>query len=359
MVTAAAGRRSRLREAWPADVDALLLTSLVSVRWASGFTGTTAALLVPRDPQRPTVIATDGRYRLRAAAESPDLQLLVTRRRAADLVVAMVGGQRVGIEGRSVTLSAYDELTRVAAGAGVHLVTCTDVVEQLRAHKDVDELAGLRAACAATDAAFHRVLGQLRPGLTERSVAWDLTVALRETGADADAFDAIVAGGPNAAIPHHRPGDRPLERGDLLTVDFGGVVDGQHADMTRTVVLGPPHDWQRDLHAAVGEIQAEIREQVRPGAVPRELDEAAAARIRTAGYAVAHGLGHGVGLEIHEEPWLVPGSRSAPLQPDTALTVEPGIYLDGRGGVRIEDTVVVTAAGSAPLTGSERGLVEV
>jgi Xaa-Pro aminopeptidase len=361
LTVAASERWGRLRAAWPGDVDAVLLTHLVNVRWAAGFTGTAASLLVSRDPGRDAVIATDERYRLRVAEECPDVELRLSRRPAIDLL-ADRGAEspcRLGIEADHVTLSEFAELQAVAAGHPVELVALAAVVEPLRASKDDEEIAALTAACAATDAAFGDVLGRLRPGLTESEVEWMLTAAMRAAGAEGSAFDAIVASGPHAAVPHHRPGSRQLVRGDLLTMDFGAVVDGQHADMTRTVVVGRPSGWQQDLHEVVTRIQEEVRGMVRPGMAPDRLDDAARDRILTAGHDVAHGVGHGVGLEVHEEPWLTPGSTSAELVAGVCLTIEPGIYLEGRGGVRVEDTLLVTPSGAESLTGSDRSLIQV
>jgi Xaa-Pro aminopeptidase len=172
-------------------------------------------------------------------------------------------------------------------------------------------------------------------------------------------FDSIVGFGPNSAIPHHQPTDRPLAPGDLVKVDFGALAGGYHADMTRTVVLAPAADWQRDLHAQVLGIQTDCRRACAPGASPRDLNQQAADAIAATGHDVAHGLGHGVGLEIHEDPFLTPGSAAGELVPNVALTIEPGIYLPGRGGVRIEDTLAIGAAGATSLTASPRELLEI
>jgi Xaa-Pro aminopeptidase len=353
-------RRRRLVGSLAAGVDAALLTDRTNIRWASGFTGSSGALLVARDPDRPALLATDHRYRLRAAEESPDVDLLITRGYAADLL-ACAGEWGIGVvavEADHVPVAMFAALQDAAERAGVRLTAVRAVVEPLRARKDDDEIAELTRACAVTDAAFAAVVGRLRPGMTEAAIAWLLTSTIREHGGDGDAFDAIVASGPHAAIPHHRPGDRPLTTGDLLTLDFGARVGGQHADMTRTVVIGSVAPWQAELYALVAAVQASLVAAVRPGAVPVELDRAATDLVGQAGHATAHGLGHGVGLQVHEEPWLVPGSTSPPLVAGVPLTVEPGVYLDGCGGVRIEDTVLVTATGARSLTATPRQLLE-
>jgi Xaa-Pro aminopeptidase len=261
----------------------------------------------------------------------------------------------VGIERQSVTLAEYEVL------AGIDGVTFGDAggrIEALRVRKDAAEIEALRRACAVTSAAFEVALDSIRPGVTERELAWALRSAMHERGAE-PAFASIVAFGPNSAEPHHEPTDRPLARGELVKCDFGALVDGYHADMTRTVVCGPAADWQRELHEQVRTIQAEARAAARPGTLPRELNAAVESRIGDLGHHVAHGLGHGVGLEIHEAPFLTAQSAAGPLVAGVPVTVEPGIYLPGRGGVRIEDTALVGDDGAEPLTTSPRELIEV
>jgi Xaa-Pro aminopeptidase len=337
--------------------DGYLVTKIVNVRYLTGFTGSNAAVLVPADG--PPILATDGRYATQAASECPDVDLLVTRRVGVELVqhARTTGCRRLAIERHHVTLNAYDVLLAAAEDA-VSYVDGEEAVEQLRTVKDEAEIAALRAACRVTDEVFGAVLEHLQPGITELDVAWRMREEMHKRGAE-PAFDSIVAFGANSARPHHQPTAQPLAAGDFVKMDFGARVDGYHADMTRTVCVGPPADWQRDLHALVATIQSEARGQVTPGAVPVDLDTATRERIEATGHEVAHGLGHGVGLEIHESPFLVPDSAAARLVDRVAVTVEPGIYLPGRGGVRIEDTVVVGAAGAEPLTSSPRELIEI
>lgn len=350
-------RRGRATASLPEGVDGFLVTALVNVRYLTGFTGSTGALLICRDGQ--VVLATDGRYATQAHQEAPDTDLLVTRRPAPDLVdtARRAGIRRLAIERHRVTLTSYDAMT-AAAGDDVELVDGHELVEQLRTVKDDTEITNLTAASRVTDEIFAAVLTDLRPGVTETEIAWRLRAEMHARGAE-PGFDSIVAFGPNSARPHHQPTDRPLATGDLVKMDFGARVQGYHADMTRTVVFGRAAGWQRDLHALVGVIQQEARDEVRPGAVPVDLDATVRRRIEESGHEVAHGLGHGVGLEIHESPFLVPESAAARLVDRVAVTVEPGIYLPGRGGVRIEDTVVVSADGAEPLTTSPRELIEI
>ena len=350
-------RRRRLVASLPDTVDALLVTGLVNARYLTGFTGSNAAVLLWRDD---AVLATDGRYLTQAAAESADLECLEARSVAEALVerAAERGMHRVGIEAGHVTLALHERLS-AAAEDRVELLALGRLVEPLRAVKDDGELAALGRACAITDAAFVSVITALRPGVSERDVAWLLESAVRDSGGVGMAFDSIVAFGSNSAIPHHQPTGRTLARGDLVKLDFGALYDGYHADMTRTVVLGTAAEWQRELHTLVADIQQSCRAHCVVGAVPRELDSRATRAIEASGHRAAHGLGHGVGLQIHEDPFLTPGSVAAPLVESVVLTVEPGIYLPGKGGVRIEDTVVISASGPTALTVSPRELIEV
>ncbi len=354
---ATAERRAALAAALPETVDAILVTGLVNVRYLTGFTGSHGAVLVRRDG--PAALATDGRYDTQARAEAPDVEVAVTRRPAVELAGrAASGGLRtLGVEGHHLSLTAHAGLTE-AVGERLALVDTGQLVERLRVVKDEAELAALARACAVTVEAFEAVLPRLRAGVTEREVAWVLRTEMHERGSE-PAFDSIVAFGPHSAIPHHQPTDRPLARGDLVKLDFGAEVGGYHADMTRTVVCGPPADWQRDLHALVRKVQEQGRSATRPGAVPVEVDTEVRRAIEAAGHEFPHGLGHGVGLEIHESPFLVPDSTAARLVERVPVTVEPGVYLPGRGGVRIEDTVVVRVDGAEPLTTATRDLVEV
>jgi Xaa-Pro aminopeptidase len=225
--------------------------------------------------------------------------------------------------------------------------------------KDADEIGKLAVACRLTDAAFAEVALQIRPGMSERMLATRLDHAMTRGGAERPAFDTIVAAGPNGAIPHHVPAGRELERGDLVTMDFGALYEGYHADMTRTVAIGAAADWQRDIYELVALAQragvAALADGVEAGAV----DAAAREVIEAAGHAghFKHGLGHGVGLEIHEAPMLGYG-RTARLTDRVPVTIEPGVYLPAAGGVRIEDVLLVTAGGSArSLTSTSRELL--
>ena len=351
-------RRERLAELLPADVDALLVTNLVNVRYLTGFTGSNGAVLVGRDGT--AAFATDGRYLIQAVEEVPDVEVVDARAVALGILehAMAVGLRRLGIEPADVTLDLHGALVDRAADS-VELVVVGPLVEGLRAIKDPSELDSLENACAITGAAFSDIVGRLKPGVTERDVDWWLREAMRDNGAEGLAFDSIVAFGPNSAIPHHEPSDRLLARGDLIKLDFGARYRGYHADMTRTLVVGPPADWQVERHATVLEVQQRCLAAATVGSSPRELNEMARTGIESTGHQWVHGLGHGVGLEIHERPMLGARSDTAALAEGAVVTVEPGIYLADRGGVRIEDTVSVEAAGPRPLTPSPRELLVV
>ena len=354
-----ATRRERLRRhLHEHDLDALLVTGLINVTYLSGLTSSNAALLLGAEAAD-DALATDGRYATQAGEQAPDLPLVVDRQCAAALVrrAAAAGAHRLGFEPHHVTVEAHAVVAEAAAPA--ELVPTGRLVEDLRSVKDEDEIALLAQACAISDRALADLLPGVRPGLTERALAYALEGLLREHGADGPAFETIVAGGPNSAVPHHRPTERPLAPGELLKIDFGARYRGYHADETRTFVVGrPPAAWQSDLHALVAAAQEAGRTALQPGADVVAVDRAARAVVEAAGHGpdFPHGLGHGVGLEIHEAP-TIGYSATGRLADRMPVTVEPGVYLPGRGGVRIEDTLVVRAGAPQLLTTSTRDLL--
>lgn len=355
-----ASRRAALRPLLePTGADALLVTDLTNVRYLTGFTGSNAALLVHRDGDERSVFCTDGRYREQSATEVPDLRRIEDRGCALRLA-GEAGPVGVGFESDAVTVDAH--LALVDAAGAARLLRAPGLVQQLRVVKDEAEIDVLGRACAAADAALADLLaaGGVRAGRTEREIAVDLEGRMRGHGAAGPSFDTIVAGGPHSAIPHHQPTDRPLAAGEFLKLDFGALVGGYHSDMTRTVVLGRAADWQRELYDLVAAAQAAGRAALAPGVEVRAVDEASRAVVRAGGRAeeFPHGLGHGVGLQIHEAPALAATGTGA-LAEGMVLTVEPGVYLAGRGGVRIEDTLVVRDGEPQLLTRTTKELLEV
>jgi Xaa-Pro dipeptidase len=268
------------------------------------------------------------------------------------------GVRRLGFESAQVTVDVHAALLEVAEDCS--LVRAPDLVQSLRVVKDDDELAALRRACAVADSALAALIaaGGIRPGRTEREVCDDLERRMREHGADGPSFETIVAAGPNSAIPHHRPTGAVLSSGDLVKLDFGALCDGYHSDMTRTFVLGAPADWQRELYDLVAEAQAAGRAALGVDVELAGVDAASRDVINAAGRGeeFCHGLGHGVGLQIHEAPALA-ATAVGRLAVGMTVTVEPGVYLAGRGGVRIEDTLVVRPHGAELLTLTDRELL--
>jgi Xaa-Pro dipeptidase len=356
-VTIHADRRTALRALLrPAGVEALLVTDLINIRYLTGFTGSNAALLVDAQTDEQTRFCTDFRYLTQSAAQVPDLQRVIDRPCGPALVRGSTG--RLGFESHVVTV---DGLTELADAGPAELVGVPGLVERLRAVKDAMEIDALRRACAIADRALAELVeaGGIRAGRTERDIQLELDQRIRLLGADDISFATIVAAGTNSAIPHHSPTPAEVASGDLVKLDFGATVDGYHSDMTRTVVVGPAADWQRELHALVRAAQQVGRDACRPGTPAAVVDAAARTVIADAGYGeqFGHGLGHGVGLVIHEDPFLA-ASTTAIMEADMCVTVEPGVYLPGRGGVRLEDSGVVRPDGYEILTLTSKELLE-
>lgn len=346
-----AGRLGRLRAAFDdAGVDGLLCTDLTSVRYLTGFTGSNATLLVRADS---ALLVTDGRYTTQAAEQlaqhGVDADVAINRRAVEELVPAVAGMATLGLEAESVTWAAqrgFDE-----AFDDVELKPTEGLVARLRRVKDDGEVARLQAAASIADEALSSVRDRLVPGVTERELGAALDHAMVARGADGRSFETIVAGGPNGAKPHARPTDRPFADGDLVVIDFGALVEGYHSDMTRTFGVGGLSDTQQKMVDVVMAAQAAGVDAVRPGVAGAEVDAVCRDVIAEAGWADAfvHGTGHGIGLVIHEDPRVSKESDDV-LEVGHCVTVEPGVYLPEHGGVRIEDSVVVTADGCRALT---------
>ena len=336
-------------------VDALFVTRLVNVRYLTGFTGSNAQALVTADD---AVFLTDGRYTEQSRREVVGLERVTyAPHYLAELPGRLNGARRVGFEATDLTVAAHAKLAESLGE--VELVPLERVVEAQREVKDGEERDLIRRAQAATDAAFERILDRFAVGVTEQQIAREIEALLREEGGDGLAFDPIVAFGEQAAEPHHEPSHRALEEGDVIKLDFGALSGGYHADMTRTIAFGSLASELRKIHDVVRESQQAGIDAVRAGVTGVEVDAACRAVIEDAGYGdrFVHGTGHGVGLEIHEGPWLGK-ERTESLPSGAVVTVEPGIYVPGLGGVRIEDMVEVTDDGCRVVGTSTRDLIE-
>jgi Xaa-Pro aminopeptidase len=358
-----AARLGRLRPSLAdAGCDALLVTNLVNVRYLTGFTGSAGLLLLLPDE---SVLTTDGRYRDQAAeqlaAAGVDARVEVRPTVAGQhdvLAAAAQGVAHLGLEADSVTWAQQRRLaSKVFASA--QLVPAEGLIEDLRRVKDAGEIERMAEAARIADEALAAVLPLLGQGVTEREVALGLDYEMRRLGADGSSFETIVASGPNGAKPHARPTDRRVEPGELVVIDFGARVDGYCSDMTRTLCVGEPaDDTALRMVAVVKESQRGGVAAVKAGARGRDVDQMCRAVIADAGWADAfiHGTGHGVGLDIHEAPRVASTSEDV-LAAGHVVTVEPGVYLAEHGGVRIEDTVVVTDDGCIVLTNAPKELI--
>jgi Xaa-Pro aminopeptidase len=359
-----AGRIGRLRASFTgAGIDALLVTRLTNVRYLTGFTGSAGLLLVLADG---AVFVTDGRYaeqsveQLGAAGVDARVEIGTTGALQRDALAGAVTAAEVahlGLEADGVTWAQQRQYA-TEWFPGTEFVPTSELVEDLRIVKEPGEVARIRAACAIADEALAELLPTLVDRPTERDFALALEFAMRRRGASAVSFDPIVASGPNGAKPHARPSDRCIEPGELVVIDFGCIVDGYCSDMTRTVSVGDPGPDARRVWDTVLESQAAGRAAVAVGVACAEVDRASRDVIVSAGWgdAFVHGTGHGVGLDIHEAP-RVASTAGGTLAPGHVVTVEPGVYLPGVGGVRIEDTLVVTPSGSVALTEFPKELI--
>jgi Xaa-Pro aminopeptidase len=346
--------RDRLAER---QLEVLLVTHLANIRWLTGFTGSAALLLLT--PERARLL-TDFRYAVQAPQEAGTVADVQVERASVwgRMRGLLQGGGwgRVGFEGHVLPARDAD---RVRSDVGGSLVDAGELVEGLRQVKDDGEVAAIRAAGALALDALAEVLPTVRAGERELDVAVRLEAALRRRGSEWHPFETIVASGPRSALPHARTTSRRLDPGDLLLIDFGAKVDGYCADITRMAVLGPPDDQQRSVHALVEEAQRAAREGIRAGMSGREADALARSVIAARGHgdAFGHSLGHGLGLEVHEGPRLATTVEEA-IPAGAVVTVEPGIYLPGWGGVRLEDDVWLGPAGPVLLTDGQTGLVQ-
>lgn len=370
-VSAFTGRLARLRDRMTSeDLDALLVTNPENRRYLSGFTGqddradSAGALLVSLSH---VVLITDGRYVEVAAKECPGLEIVQRQGGFAEVAASAIansGAKAVGFEATHLTVATRDDLDAALAKASAEqgqarLVPTRSLVEPLRMIKDEQELALIERAVAITDETFAHLCEYLRPGMTEHEVAFEIERFMRSRGAEGMAFDPIVASGPNSSSPHIEPGQRVIGKGEPVTIDMGSQYEGYGSDMTRTICFGEPTAEMLAIYDAVVRALETCEAGIRPGMTGQQADALARDSLVEAGYGdyFVHSTGHGVGLEIHEGPRL---SRFAPddvLQPGMIITIEPGVYMPGKGGVRVEDIAVVTESGIRVLNSSHKRFV--
>lgn len=342
-----------------AGLDALLITNLNNIRYLTGFSGSAGILAVTKTAD--AVIYTDGRYGIQIRQELSDanvkaeIAVCSPKLQIKGLTKFVKNSKKIGVEGQHI---AFDTVTRFASlFEGSDVVSSGNLVEQLRLVKDDGEVARIQAACSCADSAFEMALPLVKPGVSEIDFAAELDYNIRLTGASGNSFESIIASGPNGALPHAKPTARRFREGDLVVCDFGAMVDGYCSDMTRTVAVGKPNPKLTRIYQIVKDSQESGVNSVKPGITTTKVDKICRDYIGTKGFKeyFTHSTGHGVGLDIHELPWVA-SSFSTKLVENMVVTVEPGIYLKDLGGVRIEDTIVVTKDGNKILTNSSKEL---
>ena len=340
------------------EVDGFLVSAPENRRYLSGFTGSAGYLLITESD---AVLATDFRYIEQAKAESPHFRVHRTRGGLGWMpdILADLGIGVLGIEADHMTVAVHSgmvsALDESKNASDVFIEETKGVIERVRAVKDSSELLLIQQAVEIADRAMASVASGIEPGMTEAQIAWDLEMEMRSLGAEGPAFDIIVGAGPNGALPHHRADASVVRQGDPIVIDMGAAYMGYNSDLTRTFYAGRPDDEFLAIYSIVLQAQETAIREVRPGMTGQEVDEIARTVIEEAGYGeeFGHGLGHGVGLAVHERPMVVPTSEDV-IEDGMIFTVEPGIYIPGWGGVRIEDIVVMENGRARILTGSPK-----
>ena len=345
MSTAARLHKLRSKLGERTELDAVLVSAAENRRYLSGFTGSAGYLFITQDD---AVLATDFRYVEQSGRQAPDFRVerITSGLAWFPKLAAETGARRVGFDSQDMTVAIHSALTKAIEeseqSVKPELIATPGIVEELRAVKDEEELRLLTKAVEIADQAFEAVAPTIEPGVAEEEVAWRLEMAMRERGAEAVAFDIIVGAGPNGALPHHRAGAKLIQKGEAVVIDMGATYQGYCSDLSRTVVVGGPDDTFRWVYDTVLQAQLAAEEQVTAGMTGKDTDAIARDVIAEAGYGdnFGHSLGHGIGLAVHESPGVGPTSQGA-LEDGMVFTIEPGIYLSGWGGVRIEDMVVL------------------
>ena len=336
------------------EVDAVLISGAENRRYLSGFSGSAGYLFITDERAH---LATDFRYTEQATAQAAHFDVEQVRMGWDWLLTQLkeTSAKRVGFESQAMTVATYNSLMNAIVEdsdlSGIELVPIADLTDGQRCFKDADELALLQRAIDASDVAMEKVCPTIAEGMTEREVAWRMEMAMRDAGSEGISFDTIVAAGTNGAMAHHMPTDKVIRQGEPIVIDMGAKVGGYCSDITRTVVVGEPDEMFHKIYGIVLDAQLTAIDKVRTGMTGEEADGLARDVIADAGYGdnFGHSLGHGVGLAVHEIPRVSPRSQD-PLDVNSVFTVEPGIYLPGWGGVRIEDIVILGKDGATPLS---------
>ena len=339
-----------------AELDHLLILNGTNIRYLTGFTGGEGALLIGPDW---VDLLVDGRYTTQAALETGGFKITEYQNKAEGIssILQKWKADLLGFEASSVMVSEYQQLK--VSLAGISLEPLSGRLDFLRAIKDAQEIARIREAIRIAEKALTDLKNLIKPGIREIEIAVELEYGMRRAGAERLSFDTIVATGPNAALPHATPGKRQVEAGDFVLIDYGAVFAGYHSDQTRMFCVGAPSDRQRRVYQAVLDAHDRAIAAIKAGVSCKEIDSVARSFLEEKGMGkyFSHGTGHGVGLEIHEAPMLTKGKEDR-LEPGMVVTVEPGVYLPGEWGIRIEDMVLVGKDGPEVLTKMFNGLVE-
>ncbi len=339
------------------NIDGFIVSKPENQYYLSSFSGEGLTIITGNK----NYIITDSRYTEQAKKEASDFEIIETKAGFSPFsisfqIIKELGLRRIGIESHSLTVKEYDELTK--SFKDTSLIKTEGLIEQLRAIKDIHEISLIKSAQEITDKAFEHILDFIKPGASELELVAELEYFMKKNGSQSTAFQTILVSGPRTSLPHGIPSKRVLQAGDLVTIDFGARFSGYCSDMTRTVIIGKPSEKQLSIYNTVLDAQVKAIEHVKPGLTGKDIDGVARKFIQEEGFGdyFGHGLGHGVGLEIHEAPKLSPKGENK-LLPGMIVTIEPGIYIENFGGVRIEDMLVITENGFENLTKSEKQLI--
>lgn len=341
-------------------LDALLISQPDNVRYLSGFTGSSGWLLIS---EQNAVLATDFRYVEQAKRESPDFEIIRTKQQLRDWlpdIVSDLGWHKLGFEATFISYDSYHKVSESikAKQVNLELIPTTGIVEQHRSIKEPEELVLIKKAAELTDAVFEQAKSVIRPGIMEKEAAWEIEKSFRQEGSEGIPFEIIVASGSNSALPHARPTEKTICSDEPVLIDMGARINGYCSDFSRTIFLGKPNKTFRDIYDVVLKAQTTAIEKIKSNMDASQADHFARSVIEQAGYGdcFGHGLGHGVGLAVHESPTINPNSSDS-LIDGMVFTVEPGIYLAGQGGIRIEDLIVLENGKAKVLSQGRKNLL--